>query len=254
MRPTGIVAGSPPFNRAFYEGLAAAHPNFSVVSRTLIPVDTGHGARVGAGQTFRLEMIDGAQIVDLDIFAAVDAREHFHAPTQLWLEGGRIGALTRVWGTPPRSRPLATVIADRITFRDQGAGLRDHKPYGAHCNPHDWLLFAGFLPSTCYDNLRSACSMVGLPQTAIHDNLNLYMKSALDPGTGKHLNVTSDAKAGDYIEFYAEIDLFVCFSLCPYGDGSVVPQDWATTPVPQHPVGFQVADTNVWPLGWPYET
>src|SRR5436309_14446687 len=36
---------------------------------------------------------------------------------------------------PPRSRPLATVIADRITLRDVGHGYKDHKPYGAPRQP-----------------------------------------------------------------------------------------------------------------------
>jgi uncharacterized protein YcgI (DUF1989 family) len=240
----------PPFDRAFYEDLAARHPAFKVVSRTVVPKNTGYGAHVAAGQTFRLEMVEGGQIIDLDIFATQDPTEHYSVPTQLWAEGGHVGALTRIWGTPPKSRPLATVIVDRITLRDEGNGMRDHKAYGAHCNPHDWLLFAGFLPNTCYDNLRAACAMVGLPQRAIHDNLNLYMKSALDPATGRHLNVTTDAVQGDYIQFYAETDLTIAFSLCPYGDGSVVPQDWATTPVPQYPVALEIADSGTTPLPW----
>jgi uncharacterized protein len=240
-----------PFDSAFYQDLSARHRSFAVTRRDIVPRNSGYGARVAAGQTFRLEMTEGAQIIDLDVFAADDPTEHYSAPTQVWLEGGRIGLESRIWGTPPRSRPLATVIADRITFRDVGAGLRDHKSYGAHCNPHDWLLFAGFLPNTCYDNLRAACAMLGLPQQAIHDNLNLYMKSALDPETGRHLNVTSDATAGDYLQFFAETDLLLAFSLCPYGDGSVVPLDWATTPVPQHPVAFEIADSGVEPLPWP---
>ena len=241
-----------PMDRPFYESLAEQHRSFQVVSRTLVPKNTGHAARVAAGQAFKLEMIEGAQIIDLDIFAAADPSEHYSAPTQVWAEGGRVDLFTRIWSNPPRSRPLATVIANQIAFRDEGGGLRDHKAYGAHCNPHDWMLFAGFLPNTCYDNLRTACASLGLPQHAIHDNLNLYMKSALDPETGRHLNVASDAVAGDYITFYAETDLLIAFSLCPYGDGSVVPQDWATTPVPQHPVVLEIADAGTSPLPWPY--
>lgn len=249
---SGRTNPSLPFDAAFYEDLAMHHGEFRVASRTVIAKNSGYGTRVAAGQTFRLEMVEGAQIIDLDVFSAADASEHYSVPMQIWAEGGHVGVLTRIWGTPPLSRPLATVIADRITFRDEGEGMRDHKAYGAHCNPHDWLLFAGFLPNTCYDNLRAACAMVGLPQRAIHDNLNLYMKSALDPETGRHLNVTSDARAGDYIQFYAETDLLIAFSLCPYGDGSVVPQDWATTPVPQHPVALEIADSGIPPLPWPY--
>jgi uncharacterized protein YcgI (DUF1989 family) len=245
-----ISAPVMPFDREYYEDLAERHSDFQIVSRHVIPKNSGFGTRVEAGQSFRLEMVEGAQILDVDLFNADDPSEHYSAATQLWFEGGRVSTFTRVWGTPPRTRPLATVIADRISHQEIGDGYRDHKGYGAHCNPHHWILFAGFVPNTCYDNLRTGCAMVGLPQTAIHDNLNLYMKAALEPATGKHLNVVSDAVAGDYIQFFAEVPLLVVFSLCPYGDGSVVAEDWATTPIPQRPVALEVADSGVRPRPW----
>jgi uncharacterized protein YcgI (DUF1989 family) len=240
-----------PMREDFYGWLAEHHQGFRVVDRTIVPANTGYGFPVKAGQTFRFEMIEGAQILDVDIFAAQDPREHYCAATQLWLEGGRISTMTRIWGTPPRTRPLATVIADRIAHRDVSGNYRDHKPYGAHCHPHHWILFAGKVPNTCYDNLRTGCAMVGLDQRAIHDNLNLYMKTAMDPMTGQHLNVKSDATAGDYIQFFAETDLLVVISLCPYGDGAIVPADWATTPIQCRPVAVETADSTVKPLGWP---
>jgi uncharacterized protein YcgI (DUF1989 family) len=77
------------------------------------------------------------------------------------------------------------------------------------------------------------------------------MKAAMDPRTGQHLNVVSDASPGDYIQFYAELDLLVVVSLCPYGDGAVVPSDWATTPISRRPIAIEVADSGALPLGWP---
>ena len=241
-----------PFDGDFYADLVAGSASWSQEERTIVPAGTGYGCRVKAGQVVKLLMLEGAQIIDLDVFSATDPDEHLHVPTQLRLEGGRVGQMSRLWGTPPASRPLATVVADHIDRSATPGMLRDHKSYGAHCNPHQWLVFAGFAPRTCYDNLADGCRMVGLVPRDIHDNVNLYMKAALEPGTGRHLNMTSDARAGDYIQFYAETDLFVVMSLCPYGDGSVVPQDWATTPVPTYPVALEIADTGVPPLGWPY--
>ena len=239
-----------PFDREFYSALRGSAPSWRKVSRTIVPAGRGYGCRVRAGQTVRLEMVERAQIIDLDVFSADEPDEYLHAPTQLYVEGGRVTVGTRLWSTPPRTRPLATVIEDRIARRDATGMLRDHKSYGAHCNPHQWLLFAGRLPRTCYDNLSAGCRMVGLSPARIHDNLNLYMKSALDPATGRHLNVTSDAGRGDFIEFYAEMDILLVLSLCPYGDGSVVPEDWATTDVPVSPVAVQITETGVTPEPW----
>lgn len=71
----------------------------------------------------------------------------------------------------------------------------------------------------------------------------------MDPRTGHHLNVVSDAVAGDYIQFFADVDLLVVVSLCPYGDGSVVPIDWATTRVAQRPIAIEIAASGALPLG-----
>ena len=243
-----------PFDQDFYSALRASAQSWRKVSRTIVPAGRGYGCLLRAGQTARLLMIDRAQIIDLDVLSADDPEEYLHAPTQLYLEGGRVAIGTRLWSTPPRSRPLATIIDDRIVHRDATGMLRDHKCYGAHCNPHQWLLFAGRIPRTCYDNLSEGCRMVGLGPARIHDNLNLYMKSALDPTTGRHLNVVSDAGPGDFIELYAEIDIHLVLSLCPYGDGSVVPEDWATTEVPVSPVAVEIAETGTAPLPWPYRS
>jgi uncharacterized protein YcgI (DUF1989 family) len=124
-----------PFREDFYHRLAEAHASFRVVNRAIVPANRGHGFRVRAGQTFRFEMIKGAQILDVDLFAAHDPTEHYSAATQLCLEGGRVAPMTRVWGTPPHTPPLATVIADQIAFRDIGHGYKDHKPYGAQLQP-----------------------------------------------------------------------------------------------------------------------
>jgi uncharacterized protein len=243
-----------PFDTHFYDRLTSRVDGWKPRVRAVVPAGRGYGCLVQAGQAVKLVMLEKAQIIDLDVFSAADPEEYFHAATQLYLEGGRVGEGTRIWGTPPRSRPLATVIADRMAQRNTSGILRDHKCYGAHCNPHQWLLFAGRTPRTCYDNLREGCEMVGIDHSLIHDNLNLYMKAALEPSTGRHLNMVSDAQAGDHIQFYAEIDLFFVLSLCPYGDGSVVPEDWATTHVETASIAVEIADTGIAPLPWPYAT
>ena len=57
--------------------------------------------------------------------------------------------------------------------------------------------------------------MLGLGQQHIHDNVNLFQRGGYDPFTGAHLIDQSDARAGDHIEFYAELDLLVSVSICP---------------------------------------
>ena len=209
-----------------------------------IPAGTGYGCRVPAGHLLTLSMVGAAQIIDLDLFVEDDHTEHFHAPTQLHREGGRLPVGVPLWGTPPRSRRLGTVVTDTLVPTPSSSGMRDHKCYGAHCNPHHWALYGASMPSTCYDNLWQGCDMAGVDRRLIHDNLNLFMRAALDPVTGAHLNSLSDAADGDRFELLAEVDLIAVLSLCPYGDGSVEPLDWHLGAVPTAPVDISVTDVR----------
>lgn len=250
VRYPGALGLKYPFPQAFYADLVKRRETFERVSSLTIPAGGAHGFRVEAGHTFRLTIVERVQLMDMCLYNADDITEHFATGTQLAVEGNAVGRLTRIWGTPPRSRPLCTCIAD--TLREQGSEhyMHEHHAHGAHCNPHHWELFAGIHPPTCYDNLRQALAMLGLSQREIHDNVNLYSKKAWDPHTGHAVGAMGDADVGDCIEFYAEVPLLVALSLCPYGDGALHPEGWAEATVPVYPIRLDVFSTGTDPLTW----
>lgn len=229
----------------FYAELVGRRSSFELVSSITLDRGEGYGFRVDAGQAFRFTMVERVQLLDMCLYNADDITEHFASGAQIAIEGNQVGQLTRIWGNAPRSRPLATCIAD--TVREQGSELHmhEHHAHGAHCNPHHWELFSQQHPKTCYDNLRQGLSMLGLGQREIHDNINLYSKKAWNPATGQAVGEMGDAEAGDYIEFYAEIPLLVSLSLCPYGDGDVRPEGWAGQEIPVYPVSVEIFNTGV---------
>jgi uncharacterized protein len=242
----------PPLDRAFYERLVASRSTFVPVS-SVVPEETGHGLRVEAGQAFRLTLLEGPQILDVCFVSAEDPYEHFFTGAQMALEGGRVSRFTRLWGTPPRSRPLATCIADSVRVNPSARRTRDHFSYGAHCNAHLWHLYTGMHHRPCYDNLRYGFAQLGLHQRYIHDNVNLFQKGGYDPYTGAHLIDESDARAGDHIEFFAEIELLVSISLCPNSAGSAeLRGSWSESGPsdPIHRISIEVFDTGVEPLMW----
>ena len=64
---------------------------------------------------------------------------------------------------------------------------------------------------------------MGLTETdVIGDNINLFQKMRIDGLTGRRYFSKTDAKKGDHIEFYAEIDLLISVSVCPDGDSSLI--------------------------------
>jgi uncharacterized protein YcgI (DUF1989 family) len=199
-------------------------------------------------------LLESAQILDVCMVNADDPRERFFSGAQMSNEGGKITRGVRLWGTPPLSRPLATCIADTVRPRENPRATRDHYAYGAHCNAHLWHLYAGVHHRPCYDNLRYGFAQMGLSQYVVHDNVNLFQKGAYDVFTGAHLVEESDATRGDFIEFYAEIDLIVSVSLCPNGAGSdALRGSWSETgpDVPVYPIRVSIFDSQTTPPTWP---
>ena len=239
-----------PFDSAFYEDLAARRDSFETVFEHEMPRGSGYGFKVEAGQSWRLTVVEGTNALDACVMNLDDPAEHYFPGAQIAIEGGRVTKFTRVWGTPPRSRPLCTCLANTVRWRDNGDHARDHLSHAAHCSAHHWMQYAGIHPRTCYDNLRAGMAMMGYSQRWIHDNLNLFYKVAIEPYSGDYVFGTSDAKPGDCIEFYAEIRQIVVISICPYGDGTVEPQGWSESEIPVYPLRVTVFDTGTVPRPW----
>jgi uncharacterized protein YcgI (DUF1989 family) len=227
-----------------------AAPTYRLIESFEIPAPTGRGFTVARGQIARFLVSHGPQIVDLDIFNAADPRERLWANQTLSREGFWLTAGARLWGTMPRFRPLASIVADTVVTDQSQGPSRHHHIFGAHCNPHYWFVATGRrgLPS-CYDNLCQAIAPFGLAADAVHDNLNLFQKSRLMPD-GLIQTVRSDAKPGDHVDFYAEIDLLLAASLCPRGSGGREPDDPAQE---RFPITVQILDTGVAPQPFVYE-
>jgi uncharacterized protein YcgI (DUF1989 family) len=249
----GLTRSEFPLNRPFYEQLIKSRPTFAHLSSTIVVPDRGYGFAAEAGHVFRFTMVEDAQTLDTCFLSAEDpTTEYFLPGVQLAIEGFVITRLTRLWSTPPKSRPLATCIADTVRPRPNAFYMRDHFCHTAYCNSHVRRLFARSERNACYDNLREGIAMLGLSQRYIPDNVNLFMKGAIDPITGAVLVARSDARRDDYIEFYAEVPLFCVFSLCPAGGGSDDALLEGYVDPPTHPIRLDLYSSGIDPLAWPY--
>lgn len=241
-----------PFNRNFYNELLARRDTFEHLWSQEVQPHHGFGFRAEAGQVFRLTLLGGPQILDTTFLSADDPDEYCEPGIQAEIEGFGVTRLTRLWGTPPLSRPLATCIANTVKNPANAGHMRDHFCHTSHCTPHIWELFNDSEMKSCYDNLCEGLAMVGLGQRCVRDNLNLFMKGALDPTTGALVLEESDSRAGDYLEFYAEVPLYCVFSVCPAGRGPDDPKPWKPVVWEPLPVRVDAFDAAVEPLGWPY--
>jgi uncharacterized protein len=241
---------TPPFSRAFYENLRLQRATFRRVNEIVIPKEEGRGFKVRRGQSVRLVCVEGPQIADVDVFNAEDPGEHLWANQTLNREGAHLTTFSRLWSNMPRFRPLMTIIEDRVKPVATNPGARHHIILGAHCNPYYWLVATGQSNhSSCYTNLVSAIAPFGLGSEYVHDNLNLFQKTRIDPQTSRYVTEASDAKVGDYVEFYAEIDVLVAVSACPCGSGRYAAETGLSD---TKPLFAQIYETGIEPMLFEY--
>ena len=65
-----------------------------------------------------------------------------------------------------------------------------------------------------------AFNALDLTEPDVHDVLNVFQVTGLTP-EGRYFVKPSPARTGDFVEFFAEIDVLCAISVCPHGDLSV---------------------------------
>lgn len=216
----------------------------------MIPKESGRAFPVREGHSARIICAEGPQIADVDVFNAGDPREHLWANQTLNREGAHLTTFSRLWSNMPRFRPLMTIIEDTVQTVPTNPGARHHIILGAHCNPYYWLITTGRpdRPS-CYSNLVGAIASFGLGSEYVHDNLNLFQKTRIDPETSRYVTEGSDARAGDYVEFYAEMNVLMAISACPVGSGRFARETGTSDTMP---LLVEIYETSVEPLRFDY--
>ncbi|WP_425052963.1 urea carboxylase-associated family protein [Psychromarinibacter sp. S121] len=183
--------------------------------------------RVPAGHFFRITSIEGPQVGDLNLWAADDLTERFFSGKTRALHGTHVTTGDRLWSSLPYLRPMATVVEDTLGwYGTDPHGGRVHDVIGTRCDPYTHrLLTGGEYHHCCHSNLsRALAAETGMPvreaEMYVHDVLNVFMCTGFTPDTGQYFMKASPVRPGDYLEFFAEIDLLGALSACPGGDCS----------------------------------
>jgi len=132
-----------------------------------------------------------------------------------------------MWSGFPALRPMATIIKDTLNWYgiDEFGGSV-HDVIGTRCDPYTHnLLAGGQYHHCCHSNLtRALADEIGVSvqeaEVHVHDVLNVFMCTGFTHDTGQYFMKASPVRVGDYLEFFAEIDLLGALSACPGGDCS----------------------------------
>ena len=206
---------------------AKARDGAEKTGEVLVPAREAACFRVPAGQFFRISSVEGPQVGDLNLWNANDLPERFYSGKSRALHGTHLTTGERMWSSFPTLRPMATIIADTLGWYgiDQYGGSV-HDVIGTRCDPYTGNLLSGTqYHHCCHSNLiRALADETGLTyaeaEPHVHDVLNVFMCTGFTRDTGQYFMKASPVRPGDYLEFFAEIDLLGGLSACPGGDCS----------------------------------
>ena len=207
---------------------SAARERLTKVSEVLVPPREARCFEVAAGQFFRIRSVEGPQVGDLNLHNAHDPAERFYSGKTRALHGTHLTTGERMWSSFPHLRPMATITQDTLGWYGiDSFGGSVHDVIGTRCDPYTHALLSGGgqYHHCCHSKLtRSLADHLGIARAEaerhVHDVLNVFMCTGFTRDTGQYFMKASPVRPGDYLEFFAEIDLLGNLSACPGGDCS----------------------------------
>lgn len=171
----------------------------------VIQPGTGKALELRRGQVLRIAQTNGRQCADFNCFNLHDYKEFFHTGRTRHLHGMHPTKGDFLWSAPPRERPMMAIIEDTVGTNDVlyprcSAFLFEHQ-YGlaVHTN--------------CHDIQAEAQREYGLTPDDVHDSFNFFMHTGVSPD-GHPFIAKNTARAGDYVELLALIDVLAVPNVC----------------------------------------
>lgn len=157
------------------------------------------------GQVLRIVDIEGQQVADLVTFNAGDMAEKISVMNTISLNRQvfpRVGYVLY----SDEANAMMTIIADTCGVHDMLAGacsrFTNERRYGVKDTKN------------CKDNLAAALEPWNISWKDVPFNMNVFMNCPIGNDGNWSIQVPK-SKAGDYVDFRAEMDVIAAFSNCP---------------------------------------
>jgi uncharacterized protein len=216
--------------KAYYMRLAQDEKIRELVTELVVPRLGGKAFVVAKNHILRVMTIEGPQVADFNAFNKDDPKEMFWSGRTRLLQRAHLSVGDRLWSTPPRMRPMFTIIADTVDHKPLRRNARSHDLMYCRCNERLYELTKNERNApNCNSNIANAIAEFGLTPDYVHDAFNIFMTTGLDEND-RFFYLDPDAKQGDYVELHAEMDCLVAISACP----------GASSGPEKRPIGIQI--------------
>jgi uncharacterized protein len=176
-----------------------------VLREEMVPPAGYFAAEIRKGQVLRIVDVEGQQVADLVTINAGNIAEKLSVMNTINLNKQvfpRVGYVLY----SDEARGMMTIIGDTCGVHDMLAGacssFTNEKRYGVKNTKN------------CRDNLAAALKPWGLAWKDVPFNMNVFMNCPIGSDGNWSIQVPK-SKAGDYIDFRAEMDVIAAFSNCP---------------------------------------
>jgi len=212
----------PQHDEAFY---GKAREALTLINELLVPPRQAETFEVPAGHFFRIVSVDGPQVGDLNLWNRDNINERFFSGKTRALHGTHVSTGDKMWSNLPHMRPMATITHDTLDwygFDEFGGSV--HDVIGTRCDPYTNFVLSGTdYHHCCHSNLiRALADKLNVShdqaEPHVHDVLNVFMCTGFTHDTHQYFMKSTPVRPGDYLEFFAEINLIGGLSACPGGD------------------------------------
>lgn len=237
----------------WYDSIEANAENWTKVGEhDLLPYD-GIAVEVKAGQVFRmLQPGETGNAIDFMLFNRNNPFERNNFSVTAQNGGLYLRKYSQAWSGQPYTRPMATLIEETLDPADIPEGYA-YGFQGGHCTSENIEHGEGRINgNSCHTNFYKCLTVEhGIPEHLLENNLNAFapFKVSFDEAANNvigALDVRLKSKQGDFVDYFAEIDLLVAFSHCPVGPlGCTWTEAWEENLLV--PMKIEVFDTGVEP-------
>ena len=176
-----------------------------IVKEEIVPPAGYFATELKQNQVLRIVDVEGQQVADLVCFNSARLDEKLSIGNTINLNkqvAPRVGYLL----VSDEAHGMLSIIADTCGVHDMLAGAcsrftNEHR-YGVKDTRN------------CRDNLAAAVKPWGIGWKDVPFNINVFMNCPIGPDGSYSIQVPK-SKAGDYVDFRAEMDVLVAFSNCP---------------------------------------
>jgi uncharacterized protein YcgI (DUF1989 family) len=177
------------------------------IADILVPGYEGRGILVSSGSTIRVTDVEGCQVGDLFALVREDPHEHM-CPARTRAVLNRLFPQVGQPFYTDRYRPVLTFTADH------SPGI--HDTLYAACDPGLYAIMgAGADHPSCHANFLAVVEELGLGITQVPGPVNLFQNTPLGEG-GKLIVGRTPTSPGDYVEFRAELDIYLVLTACSF--------------------------------------